>query len=192
MTRTRAAWWHGRRRGGRRAAPVGNTAATEEATASAGIAIAHHLTPLSAVLRATREAEKLAKERSDLDASKKDLAERVTKLRAEWEKPLVVAEPELPSGDVILSGQVETRAIGSRLSTEKYVSKAAEDTLSSEDPALRSLALERILRSDDPRVREIGFSYLVGAQKRLVICGHLFGQDSPNAIASWRSNFCAP
>ncbi len=35
----------------------------EEATASIGIAIANHLTPLSAVLRATREAEKLAKDR---------------------------------------------------------------------------------------------------------------------------------
>ncbi len=34
-----------------------------EATASTGIAIANHLTPLSAVLRATREAEKLAKNR---------------------------------------------------------------------------------------------------------------------------------
>lgn len=40
----------------------------EEATASTGIAIAHHLTPLSGVLRATREAEKLAKDRYGRDA----------------------------------------------------------------------------------------------------------------------------
>jgi len=39
-----------------------------EATASTGIAIANHRTPLSAVLRATREAEKLAKDRYGRDA----------------------------------------------------------------------------------------------------------------------------
>lgn len=39
-----------------------------EATASTGIAIANHLTPLSAVLRATREAEKLAKNRYSRNA----------------------------------------------------------------------------------------------------------------------------
>ena len=60
-------------------------------------------------------------ERAELDALKRDLAERVEKLRLEWEKPLPVAEPELPSGDVVLSGFVETRAIGARLSAEKYV-----------------------------------------------------------------------
>lgn len=37
-------------------------------TASAGIAIAHHYTALSAVLRATREAERLAKDRYDRNA----------------------------------------------------------------------------------------------------------------------------
>lgn len=37
-------------------------------TASIGVAVAHHYTPLSAVLRATREAEKLAKDRYDRNA----------------------------------------------------------------------------------------------------------------------------
>jgi CRISPR-associated protein Cmr2 len=37
-------------------------------TSSAGIAVAHHYTPLSAVLRATREAERLAKDRYNRDS----------------------------------------------------------------------------------------------------------------------------
>jgi len=41
---------------------------SDPVTASAGIAIAHHYTPLSAVLRANRDAEKLAKERYNRNA----------------------------------------------------------------------------------------------------------------------------
>src|SRR6266699_81811 len=41
---------------------------SDPVTSSVGIAIAHHYTPLSAVLRATREAEKLAKDRYNRNA----------------------------------------------------------------------------------------------------------------------------
>lgn len=46
---------------------------------------------------------------------------------------------------------------------------AAEGALHSDNPLLRSLALEKTLESSDGRVKETGFVYLVTNQKRFIV-----------------------
>jgi hypothetical protein len=59
-------------------------------------------------------------ERNKLDAFEDELRATQKLVRAELAQEIEVGEPELPEGDVILTGHVETRAIGVRLSGEKF------------------------------------------------------------------------
>jgi hypothetical protein len=58
--------------------------------------------------------------RAELDTLLNDLKERERKVREAYEKPIEIGELDLPSGDVLLRGEVETRGIGVRVSAEKY------------------------------------------------------------------------
>jgi hypothetical protein len=59
-------------------------------------------------------------DRATLESLRADLRDRQQKLQAAAFKPLSVAEPELPFGDVMLRGKVETRAFGQRVSAESF------------------------------------------------------------------------
>lgn len=59
-------------------------------------------------------------DRAELDRLLDDLESRQKKIREAATRPLVVADPELPIGDVLLRGTVESRAFGTRLSAESY------------------------------------------------------------------------
>ncbi len=59
-------------------------------------------------------------DRKELDAQEEELRAYQAQVRADFTKPLEVTAPELPAGDVILRGHVETRAIGQRISAERF------------------------------------------------------------------------
>ena len=59
-------------------------------------------------------------DRHELDQKTDDLAAVQARVKDTLQKPLVVEQPEIPAGDVILSGSVETRGIGTRVSAERY------------------------------------------------------------------------
>jgi hypothetical protein len=68
--------------------------------------------------------------REFMDSLRKDLADRQKALQAAAFQPLQVSAPVLPEGEVVLSGSVETRALGERVSGESYaVLKTADDRL---------------------------------------------------------------
>ncbi|MDZ4773162.1 MAG: amidohydrolase family protein [Planctomycetota bacterium] len=58
--------------------------------------------------------------RAQLDQRLEAVAATQARVRETLSKPIVVAEPELPTGDVVMTGAVETRGIGARISAEKY------------------------------------------------------------------------
>jgi hypothetical protein len=58
--------------------------------------------------------------RRDLDAKLAELRAAQARAKAELAKLLEVEAPPLPPGDVILKGRVETRAIGLRVSAERF------------------------------------------------------------------------
>ncbi len=58
--------------------------------------------------------------REEIEAGKQKLRERQAAIRDDLSKALPVPEPELPPGDVVLRGHVETRAIGVRVSAERF------------------------------------------------------------------------
>lgn len=58
--------------------------------------------------------------RVELDRLVDDLAKVERKVREEFKKPIQVGPLDLPSGDVILRGLVETRGVGVRVSAERY------------------------------------------------------------------------
>jgi hypothetical protein len=59
-------------------------------------------------------------DRPALDRMARELADAQQKVRAATLKPLTIPDPELPIGDVVLRGTVETRAFGERVSGENY------------------------------------------------------------------------
>ncbi|MFN0244607.1 MAG: amidohydrolase family protein [Planctomycetota bacterium] len=59
-------------------------------------------------------------ERADLDRLLDDLGARQKKIREAAGRPLAVADPELPIGDVLLRGTTESRAFGIRISAESF------------------------------------------------------------------------
>jgi hypothetical protein len=59
-------------------------------------------------------------DRAALEALRADLRARQQKLQEAAFKPLKIKEPELPFGDVLLRGVVETRVFGQRISGESY------------------------------------------------------------------------
>ncbi|MCY2961090.1 MAG: hypothetical protein NTY35_13095 [Planctomycetota bacterium] len=59
-------------------------------------------------------------DRKGLDALDSELRAAQKRAREEFAEPLAVEAPELPAGDVILRGRVETRAIGVRVSAERF------------------------------------------------------------------------
>lgn len=65
--------------------------------------------------------------RQDLDKMVMALFERVAKVKAEAAKPIEIPELALPEGEVLLSGIVENKAHGQRLSAERYAVVRAED-----------------------------------------------------------------
>lgn len=65
--------------------------------------------------------------RAFMDALRSELAERQKALQAAAFLPLAVAEPEIPEGEVVLRGVVETRALGERISGESYAVVRAGD-----------------------------------------------------------------
>lgn len=65
--------------------------------------------------------------RAFMDSLRGSLAERQRELQAAAFKPLVISEPELPSGEVLLRGMVETRAMEERISGESYAVVRQED-----------------------------------------------------------------
>lgn len=62
----------------------------------------------------------IALDRASLDARVEALKATQARVRETLSKPLAVAEPDLPAGDVVLTGSVETRGLGTRVSAEKY------------------------------------------------------------------------
>jgi len=58
--------------------------------------------------------------RTVLDSLESELRAAQKKVIEDLAKPLAVSAPELPPGDVVLRGHVETRAIGVRLSAERF------------------------------------------------------------------------
>ncbi len=58
--------------------------------------------------------------RKELDALVADVRAQQEKVKDTLRKPLEVAPPELPTGDLVLTGHVETRGLGSRISAERY------------------------------------------------------------------------
>jgi imidazolonepropionase-like amidohydrolase len=59
-------------------------------------------------------------DRAALDKRVEALVATQNRVRETLAKPLPVAEPEIPKGEVILTGAVETMSIGTRISAEKY------------------------------------------------------------------------
>jgi hypothetical protein len=59
-------------------------------------------------------------DRATLESLRVDLRDRQQKLQAAAFKPLSIKDPELPFGDVLLRGKVETRAFGQRVSGESF------------------------------------------------------------------------
>lgn len=59
-------------------------------------------------------------DRADLVARLANLRVVQGRVRETLQKPLHVAAPEVPPGDVILTGFVETRGLGTRISAERY------------------------------------------------------------------------
>jgi hypothetical protein len=59
-------------------------------------------------------------DRAELDRLDADLAARQTKVKLELAAPLRVGDPEVPTGDVVLQGSVETLGLGTRVSAENY------------------------------------------------------------------------
>lgn len=59
-------------------------------------------------------------DRTALDGLLTGLADSQQKIRAASQKPLTIPDPELPVGEVVLRGTVETRALGERISGESY------------------------------------------------------------------------
>jgi len=59
-------------------------------------------------------------ERDDLDRLLDDLRTTQSDLRAQATQPIEVHEPELPEGEVLLAGRVETRAAGQSISAERF------------------------------------------------------------------------
>jgi len=72
------------------------------------------LAPSSVVLRG-RELD-----RDTLQAMRSQLLARQTATRARLREPLVVTPPELPEGDVILTGRARKMAYGTRISAERF------------------------------------------------------------------------
>ncbi|HEV8113187.1 MAG TPA: amidohydrolase family protein [Planctomycetota bacterium] len=66
-------------------------------------------------------------DRATMEALRKDLADTQKRIQAEAFKPLVIPDPPLPPGEVLLRGTVETRAMGQRLRGESYAVVQAED-----------------------------------------------------------------
>lgn len=59
--------------------------------------------------------------RAELDEKKRVLKEKQSALKAALSKSLPVGEPDLPAGDVLLQGYVETLTLGARVSAERFV-----------------------------------------------------------------------
>jgi hypothetical protein len=59
-------------------------------------------------------------DRKELDGLLADLGAKQTKLKHDLAAPLAVGKPEVPSGDLVLEGSVETLGIGTRVSAENY------------------------------------------------------------------------
>ena len=59
--------------------------------------------------------------RAELDANVEKLAARMKELREEFTKPIEVPDVEWPGGEAVMHGRVETRAIGERVSGERWV-----------------------------------------------------------------------
>lgn len=76
--------------------------------------LAHLFAPAAVVVRGR------LLDRAALDAKLARMAELQAKVRETLAKPLEVAEPEIPSGDVVLSGSVETRGLATRVSAERF------------------------------------------------------------------------
>jgi len=66
-------------------------------------------------------------DRAEMDALRKDLSVTQKRLQGEAFKPLTVPDPPIPEGDLLLRGQVETRAMGQRIRSESYVVVRAKD-----------------------------------------------------------------
>jgi hypothetical protein len=60
-------------------------------------------------------------EREDLAALRQEVAERQAEVLAELSRPLEIAAPETPEGQVVLQGRVEDRAFDQRLTAEHFV-----------------------------------------------------------------------
>jgi len=58
--------------------------------------------------------------RADLNGLVGDLRERQTARKAELAKPIEVSPPELPEGDLVLSGRAELRALGQVVTAERF------------------------------------------------------------------------
>lgn len=58
--------------------------------------------------------------RAELDRRVEKLAQAQAQVRERLAKPLVVAPPEVPPGDVVMEGSVETRGLGVRVSAERW------------------------------------------------------------------------
>ncbi|MFN0009022.1 MAG: amidohydrolase family protein [Planctomycetota bacterium] len=65
--------------------------------------------------------------RAFMDSLREGLAERQRALQEAASKPLSISEPELPPGEVLLRGVVETRAMEERISGESYAVVRQED-----------------------------------------------------------------
>lgn len=65
--------------------------------------------------------------RAFMDSLRESLAERQKALQAAASKPLAISEPDVPPGEVLLRGTVETRAMGERISGESYAVVRQED-----------------------------------------------------------------
>lgn len=59
--------------------------------------------------------------RAELDANVDKLVARMQTLREEFTKPIEVPDVEWPGGDAVMHGRVETRAVGERVSGERFV-----------------------------------------------------------------------
>jgi hypothetical protein len=59
--------------------------------------------------------------RSELDANVAKLVTRMAELREEFTRPIEVPSVEWPGGEAVMHGHVESRAIGERLSGERWV-----------------------------------------------------------------------
>jgi hypothetical protein len=58
--------------------------------------------------------------RTELDTLVAGVRTQQDKVKEALRKPLVVNPPDLPTGDVVLTGRVETRGLGTRISAERY------------------------------------------------------------------------